>query len=298
MCLQTRNFCFISQLGLDRQYIGDGFPICSDLPLQNWLKSGATYRLLGSNSAPDLLNDPTLWHDGPPKRLSLNFASSILASTLCGGNVDECMPTAKFVLDKDIKCDGEECDVDEPRSFEVAPGVYYEYIRPPCVNHAFYKFPKTIFRRWYNDRLMCGNPKNHDASTVCCDNTFPWGEKAWRNEKFSGERVNFDTAQNERCTADKDLRLCSDTWITADDCSSKSQGGCDNRNLWYWTYHDCTLSIKINTVGSIAIVHEHGVPEESKDCKYIFNWLLVELLSLCITITNAAPSTFKLFVNL
>ena len=185
---------------------------------------------------------------------------------MCDRTANECKPKTTFVLDADIGCDGQECVVDEPRTLEFAPGIWYEYVRPPCVNHAFFQNPKTIFRRWYDDHFMCGNPENHDASTVCCDTTRPW--QAWRNEQFSGERVNFTTVENERCTDDKNLEVCSYTWITSNDCSSKLQGGCDNTNLWYWTYHDCTLSVKVNAVGSIAVIHAHDIPDKSNDGEY------------------------------
>ena len=50
-----RNFvslCFLSvckQLGMNNRYVGDGFPLCKDLPDRNFLKKGATFRFLGSS---------------------------------------------------------------------------------------------------------------------------------------------------------------------------------------------------------------------------------------------------------
>jgi len=263
------------KLGLDRQYIGDGYPLCTDIPAQHFLKQGAKYRLLGSNPNPELLNDPNKidwvdnWDRGSPKRLSLNFNSSALAAALCKGNVNDCQPSSIAILEQDIPCDGVECDVTEPRTFEVSPGIWFEYQRPPCVNLAFYKNPKTIFRNWYHDKVMCGNPESHDASTICCDATRPlsWGESAWRQELFGGERVDFQTAE-ARCDSGQDLRLCHFPWISNDDCSDPAQGGCDQWNLWYWTYNNCTQYIKINSEGAVAIVHEHGIPDQDNTRNY------------------------------
>jgi len=253
----------LPKLGLDRQYVGDGSPLCPDLPFQHFLKTGAKYRLLGSDSVPDLLNDPNIWSQGVPKRLSLNFTSSMLSSKICDGNVNKCKPKTTFTLDEDIPCDGKECAVDVPRTLQVAPGIWYEYVRPACVNLAFFQDPKTIFRRYYTDKFMCGNPENYDASTVCCENDSTGGENpggGWRNELFSGERVNFDSAKS-RCNAEGKHICPPFVWIKPTDCKDKRQGGCDNKNLWYWTHFDCTLSVKVNTVGALAIIHNHGFKE-------------------------------------
>jgi hypothetical protein len=36
------------KLDLDKTFIGDGYPLCADLPSKQFLKKGATYRLVGS----------------------------------------------------------------------------------------------------------------------------------------------------------------------------------------------------------------------------------------------------------
>ncbi|KAL7487340.1 hypothetical protein ACHAW6_012937 [Cyclotella cf. meneghiniana] len=38
-------------------YIGEGCPLCVDLPSKMFLRKGATYRLLGSSSSPELMDD-------------------------------------------------------------------------------------------------------------------------------------------------------------------------------------------------------------------------------------------------
>lgn len=224
--LSSQHLCFtLQQLGLDRQYIGDGYPLCSDLPQQHFLKAGAKYRLLGSNPVPDLLNDPNKWNQGAPKRLSLNFDSSLLASQLCNGDTSNCQPQGStHILDQDIACDGVECTILAPRTLEVSPGIWYEYIRPACVNTVFYENAKTLYRNWGDDKHMCANPHEIAASTACCIH-YNWGEVARRNEAFSGERVDFSTAE-ARCQS-QDLDLCNNPWIRNTDCGDPSQGGCD-----------------------------------------------------------------------
>lgn len=205
--------------------------MCTDLPAQHYLKAGAKYRLLGGNPVPDLHNDPNPWRDGAPKRLSLNLTSN-LASELCNGDTSNCQPQgATYILSQDVSCDGLECAVLVPRTIEVSPGIWYEYIRPACVNTAFYNNPMTLFRNWGSDKFMCGNPQDLVASTACCEH-FSWGERAWRNELFSGERVDFGTAEG-RCKS-QDLDLCNNPWIRDVDCKNPSQGGCDQYSKCKW----------------------------------------------------------------
>ena len=40
--------------GLTSTYIGDGYPLCADLPERAWLRTGTTWRYMGSSVIPDL----------------------------------------------------------------------------------------------------------------------------------------------------------------------------------------------------------------------------------------------------
>lgn len=42
------------KLDLNQGFIGDGYPLCTELPTKQFLKKGATYRLIGSANAGDL----------------------------------------------------------------------------------------------------------------------------------------------------------------------------------------------------------------------------------------------------
>jgi len=42
-------------------YIGDGYPLCIDLPNKQFLRKGATYRMNGSHAKADLDKDPAGW---------------------------------------------------------------------------------------------------------------------------------------------------------------------------------------------------------------------------------------------
>jgi hypothetical protein len=159
------------KMGLDHKYIGDGFPLCADLPAKHFLKLGATYRLLGRTPTPELQTDPIEWaSDSFAKRLKLQpNGGSSLFSKLCGSqNPANCTLAPKFVLDENLACSGGECAVDTVRVVEVSDGIFYEYVRKPCVYQAFFDNPKMIVRRksWWD--LTCADPRTHAASAACC----------------------------------------------------------------------------------------------------------------------------------
>ena len=123
------------KMGLDRKYIGDGFPLCVELPVKRFLNVGAMYRLLGRTPAPELQFDPIEWVSDPfANRLKLQSSESCsLFSKLCGSqDPANCTLAPKVVLDENLVCSGVECVVDTVRVVEVSDGIFYEYVRMPC----------------------------------------------------------------------------------------------------------------------------------------------------------------------
>ncbi|VEU38256.1 unnamed protein product [Pseudo-nitzschia multistriata] len=254
------------KMGMNSKYVGDGYPLCSDLPRQHFLKEGAVYRLLGADPNPELLVDPSDWYGAPAKRISLDFTSSPLALALCNGNGIDCNPQSQVILKSDIRCTGIECEIHQPRTIEVAKNLWFEYVRPPCVNQAFFNNGQSIRKNGHCgwQKNMCGNPLNLEASTLCCDNTKSW-DIPWRRELFGGERVSFDISL-ERCSENEGLRLCKNAQSSWQDCFNESpdpggyrstkNGGCDRCNQFYWLSEPCSIHAKIGVEGSIAIVHD------------------------------------------
>jgi len=245
------------KLGLNSKYIGDGYPLCADIPHLHFLKKGAKYRILGAKANPDF--GPESWMNGfSPKRVSLNLGSSNLASILCNKNeYGDCNPQNIVLLPTDIECDGIECEIEEPRTIEVAKGLWYEYIRPPCVNEAFYNNGKSIYRISEGKKfkqILCGNPSLHDASTTCCEQTSGGLERVVsRKELFGGERTNFETAE-ERCFEDN-LELCNEFPKLRKNRLCAVDDACDDDNVFYWLSTPCSMSAKISPEGNVAIVH-------------------------------------------
>ncbi len=73
-------------------------------------------------------------------------------------------------LDQNIACTEElkECKADTLRVVGVGDGIYYEYVRPPCVEQAFFNNAKKVIYRERLSDASCANPLLPYASEACC----------------------------------------------------------------------------------------------------------------------------------
>ncbi|CAB9513782.1 Protein of unknown function (DUF1800) [Seminavis robusta] len=105
----------LPKMGVSRKYIGDGYPLCSDLPTRHFLVRGATYRLLGSSSKAELHNDPPMLH--PSAVQFILEPESHLYEKLCNAGAGSmCNYLSVVVLNETVACLGRECSVDAIRS--------------------------------------------------------------------------------------------------------------------------------------------------------------------------------------
>jgi len=225
-------------MGLLGRYVGDGQPLCRDLPFRHFLKSGAKYRLLGQVATPVVLSEPGNWPSNPNvKRLVLDSAS-LLASSICGPS-EGCDNRPLVELVSDVQCTGIECTTENPRVIEVRPGVYYEYERPPCVYQAFFDGQAVVSRAF----ASCADPQTNSAGVVCCNN----GQRRVGSypERFTGEELSLVEASS-RCN-DLDEALCSQP-------SRISLPKFDNRQV-FWTSQSCQTKAKVDAEGRVGIVH-------------------------------------------
>ena len=134
------------KVNLYDQYLGDGFPLCPDLPSNGFLRAGARYRR-------------TFTFDGEKRTAWFPFANapsitlgsnSSLARALCGqpglqplygvgvNSSSGCPFLDEVVLSSDLLCDGDECLVSsDAYVVQLAVGspssnvsILYEYVRP------------------------------------------------------------------------------------------------------------------------------------------------------------------------
>ena len=149
-------------------------------------------------------------------------------------------------LDSNIECTGRECDADELRVVQVG-NVFYEYVRPACVEQVFYNEAKKLTYRNTNQLASCANPKLAYASEACQTDRKPYTKIAVRysNYIFDQERVLYSTGQ-DRCLEDG----WEQTWFHyINDIDEEFKGN-------FWTHHPCEIKVKVNHAGLVSIVYD------------------------------------------
>lgn len=236
-------------------YIGDGFALCSDLPAQAFIKTGAKYRLLGSSPKPEMIIQDPDWALLPNlQHLKLETGVSGLYDLLCAADsIGSCTYPSIVTLQDNLVCSAtstsSECQADSVNVVQV-DNIYYEYIHQPCVDFAFYKDARAVSldKPWHLP--TCANPVLPVAGAVCCDKAWDsWGPlNAQPSCEFAGERVTFDTAMN-RCEA-HGMEICSFQNIPASEI-------CPHAIYTFnWRTDKCWIKIKINKAGEVALYHE------------------------------------------
>lgn len=135
---------FLPKLTLG-SWIGERYPLCADLPAQPFLKVGAEYHLRGGSSTPLSQSMYEAWDaDEKVKRFVLSPSSSLYRK-LCNADANgDCQFANTVIIDENLPCDGKECRVDTLVVVQVAPGIFYEHLRQPCVQKAFYNNAKKV----------------------------------------------------------------------------------------------------------------------------------------------------------
>lgn len=196
-------------------FIGDGYPLCTDLPSRPFLRKGARYHYLGLKPYPRLVLDPSRYAD-PNRtdivRLNLDASTSALHAKLCRpiAATGQCDYLSTVTLDSNLACGGIECSVQTVRVVRLGTGVFYEYEELPCVELEFYPNARTIttYGGAFKDlgaQPRCANPLVAAAGPACCTMAAAAvgaavGGNADGAARYSGERVTF-TENEQRCTA-------------------------------------------------------------------------------------------------
>lgn len=225
------------KMDLNEGYIGDVYPLCADLPNYQFLREGATYRLLGSTTVPDLHSQPSSWAsvDQDVEQIQLS-TSSKLYKRLCNAGSNGCDFKSIVRIRENLSCTGEECSLDNLRVVKVQtnPPIYYEYVRPPCVDLSFYDNGQKITRS--NPKIsLCANPKLQVAMSACCLSS---NNVAVNLCKFSSERLSYSRSRS-RCQSESS---------TADTCDWKriSKSNCDwnEPEKYHWSSISCKVLAK------------------------------------------------------
>lgn len=106
---------------LQGHFLGDGRPLCEDLPTNGFLAAGAQFEYVGGRTGSDVL---TLRND------------SALGQVLCGGSTASCEPSFRRTLTETVACVGDECGASLVVEVNVG-GFHFLYLRPVCVQLFF-----------------------------------------------------------------------------------------------------------------------------------------------------------------
>jgi hypothetical protein len=176
-------------------YIGNRVaPLCVDLPKKHFLRKGATYKLLGGSSSPIYQRDPREWATNPDlRRIELKPSSPLYAKLCEPSSQDQCTFPSTIKLETNLVYDdatrlGEEYLVDTLRTVRIQTlngPIYYEYIRQPCVELAFFENGKKVIkgqisRNYVQQPSMCGNPYLESATPMC-------SETGWNSRESEGQ---------------------------------------------------------------------------------------------------------------
>ena len=116
--------------------------------------------------------------------------------------------------------------------------IHYEYVRPACVEQAFFANPKKVlFRERWSD-ASCANPLLPYASEACCDGTHDLRAERSPDYLYDQERVTFATA-DARCRAMGKFS-CDFNDIEFIDWFRKG---------YHWTTDNCAIQAKVDATG-------------------------------------------------
>lgn len=211
-------------------YIGDGTPLCSDLPPRMFLRKGATYvyrgwtqvcatpytpsPMMGRGGCGDTTARFPRGHFGGPFEAMDLSSESPLYLTLCAA--DEAGGTCTFPsevkLTENLGCHSEECDIQTLKQVKITTAtetVYYEYEPAPCVDLEFYNDGKTL--KIDGGRTLCADPRTASASPSCCNDAAVTNQPSMGLCNLERERVTFQEAQ-ERCSGTPDVPLRVDRY--------------------------------------------------------------------------------------
>jgi hypothetical protein len=115
---------FLPKLTLG-SWIGERYPLCADLPRQQFLKVGAVFHFRAGSSTPGLQSMIEARDaDEAVKRFVLSPTSSLYAKLCNADTSGACQYRNTVILDENLPCDGKECRVDTLIVVQMAPGVF------------------------------------------------------------------------------------------------------------------------------------------------------------------------------
>lgn len=234
------------KIGMDDEYIGDRYVLCTEEPPRMFLRKGARYLLLGGSPLPHLLSDP-VEVASEDVFAELDPTSHLFKALHNGGN------RTSVELSTDLECTGIECMVDLFRVVKV-DSVFYEWVPRPCTMLAFYNGKQIQTSDSSSNGQICANPDLPVAREACCRPDTREDVKQAKmvsgvTHLYEGERMTWARA-NDRCR-DYGSSLCRFASLEVSPHDAKFRRG------FHWTdQEECDILVKVDRDGRIAIVHD------------------------------------------
>ena len=257
---------------LEGGYLGDGYPLCAELPAHHFLSKGARFRYTGRTSDEGAIFDTDA--EGAFRgRFTPAAATSALHAALCGYDADlgHCSWPADVVLPSTLPCDGVECDAEDVRVVKMVDAatnevVYYTYLPPPCVRLAL--FEGRVTRVTSSVRYQCSDPALPSFGNLCCNSESPPRPASSLGGEclFVAERMRFATAQ-ARCQT-QGLAVCAENHRNVPNGDERWERMCAAKQ-YYWLDSPCSLQVQVHSNGYVGIV-DPKTPDAAtcSYCKY------------------------------
>lgn len=155
MWMDARRHDVYPKMDLDGGYLGDGYPLCADIPKGAFLSKGAKYEFVGFTYNGDV-------------DVFIAEADSLLYATLCGHASGPCVFQPSIGLVEAVQCTGKECTMDTVEVIKVGDG-FYEFVPPTCVHMFLYNGQGVAMGdHSFGWKQKCANPDTPVAGASCC----------------------------------------------------------------------------------------------------------------------------------
>eukprot|EP01046_Picozoa_sp_COSAG06_P010573 COSAG06_NODE_579_length_14027_cov_2.460942_5_plen_3130_part_00 len=240
-------------------FIGDGYPMCVDLPKYPFLRKGFSYAYRG-DSVDDLnsLKDD----DGVLAFVEFEDPNSSLFQALCVPVEGACTFPLEVTLAQSLPCSGAECDMDRAPLVRVIDGTgtdaYYEAVEFACTRFPFFNDGQFIkYGAPYENKMSCADPRSDAAAPLCCSDDATDGTGVARCS-YHRERVTYATAAS-RCEMQGQ-----------DVCQGSAQvnnwNTCHPYSRWRfstWMGRTCSTKVQIQRDGRVSAVHAGDLVDNS-----------------------------------
>jgi len=257
-------------------YLGDDYPLCSELPSQHYLKKGAKYVLHGWTSALGSFYDTVAYGNNSKARehFTPSSNSSSLFTELCAADSEsgKCTFPPVVVLNHSVSCSGPvECEADTLRVVKMVDPLdnetlYYTYEEKPCVQLLYFNNGRVVMQK---SQLQCADPNLVTiASVACCASSSSpvLVSNGGAECLYLAEPMKYTTAAS-RCDAIYGTTTCRVNYGQFPNDIERNENTTGEAAEWAqmcsafqhrWTNRECSLQVQIDYLGVANVVDPNG----------------------------------------